>query len=401
MTKFDLSQLVRPKIYSLEPYRCARDDFKEGILLDANENTHGQIVSVSASNDKDFYNSFKNSPLNRYPDPHQLGLKQRIVNFRNSEVTNLPEDEKLVVNNICLGVGSDESIDALIRTTCRPGNDKLLICPPTYGMYKISSIINDIEYIQVPLDLQFDLEVEQVKKQLKDSANNIKLVLLTTPGNPTGKLISKSKIVDLLEWGLENWNGLIVADEAYIDFSPVGLSLSTLVNKYSNLVVFQTLLKSFGLAGIRLGITFASKELASILNALKAPYNISTLTSKIATDALSEESIKLMYETADIIKKERTKLIKRFEEEFDNFGEIIGGGLDANFILIEVLKDGVPDSKFAKQVYHKMATEKQVVVRYRGDETNCKGALRITIGTEEENKSLVENFKLVFQELLN
>ncbi|GMM35882.1 histidinol-phosphate transaminase [Saccharomycopsis crataegensis] len=402
MAKFDLSTLVRPKIYSLEPYRCARDDFKEGILLDANENTHGPALSKASS----LYQAFKDSELNRYPDPHQIDFKTLVAHFRNSEaqtpgaLVNLTKDDKpLSAANMCLGVGSDESIDALIRTVCRPGIDSLIICPPTYGMYKISSQINDVEIVSVPLCLEdFEIDLPKIQETLASRGDSIKMILITTPGNPTGRLVSPAKLEKLLQWSLENWNGLVVADEAYIDFSDIGSSVSVLVNKYPNLVTFQTLSKSFGLAGIRLGITFASEELAGVLNALKAPYNISTLTSTIAQEALTPQSIAQMRSTVDIIKAQRSKLIQEFKE-IDNFGKVIGGGLDSNFILVETLNNnGKPDSAFAKKVYENMAINKKTVVRYRGNELGCVGALRISIGTAEENKTLVENFKKTFAE---
>lgn len=402
MTKFDLSTLVRPKIYNLEPYRCARDDFKEGILLDANENTHGSALPAGSS----LYEAFKDSELNRYPDPHQIDLKAKICDFRNSEAAvdgatvTSAGSEKLAPENLCLGVGSDESIDALIRTVCVPGKDSLMICPPTYGMYKISSVINDIDIVSVPLQMEdFDVDEAKVREVLLEKGDSVKLVLITSPGNPTGRLVSVSKIQALLEWGLANWNGLFVVDEAYIDFSPIGSSCSVLVNKYPNLVVFQTLSKSFGLAGIRFGITFASKELAGVLNALKAPYNISTLTAAIAHEAVSKEGIREMRSKVEQIVFERSKLLSELSK-LDNMGKVIGGGLDSNFILIEVLnKEGKPDSDLAKKVYEKMAVEKKTVVRFRGTELGCTGGLRITVGTAEENKLMVENFKKVFDEL--
>lgn len=411
MPKFDLSTLVRPKIYSLEPYRCARDDFKEGILLDANENTHGPMLSNDQLSDL----NITNEELNRYPDPHQIDLKTKIANFRNREATIsdglqkqlkivTPKDPKdqVTAENLCLGVGSDESIDALIRTICRPGKDKLLICPPTYGMYKITSQINDVDIVPVPLNFDtFEVQEDKIISTIKDDPNrSIKMVFVTSPGNPTAKLVDVTRIEKLLQWGLENWNGLVVVDEAYVDFSPIGSSFSVLVNKYPNLVVFQTLSKSFGLAGIRLGITFASKELARVLNALKAPYNISSLTSEIANKAVSEENIKRMRETTNIYEVEKQKLLQEFKQ-IKQFGKVIGG-LDANFILIQVVNSSnEPDSTFAKKVYEKMAVEKKVVVRYRGSEPGCAGALRITIGTEEENKIMVQKFKEVFAELGN
>ncbi|CCH43561.1 Histidinol-phosphate aminotransferase [Wickerhamomyces ciferrii] len=390
MSSFNLDTLVRPNILTLEPYRCARDDFKEGILLDANENAYGPSLT-----DLSQYES--TLELNRYPDPHQLELKQKIVDFRNGENKyEISKNEQITPENLCLGVGSDESIDALIRTVCVPGKDKLLIAPPTYGMYSISSTINDVEIVKVPLDFEkFQIQPDLINEILsKDSS--IKLVYITTPGNPTGASVDFSLIEKVLS--NPNWNGLVVADEAYVDFAPIGSSLSTLVEKYPNLVVLQTVSKSFGLAGIRLGITFANKRLSSILNALKAPYNISSLTSDIASRSLSPEGIKLMRQRVEILNSERSRLWESLQK-FKNIGKLIGG-LDANFLLIEVIdENGKPSSPLAKQFYEKLATTKGVVVRYRGGEPGCSGGLRITVGTKEENDALSERFQVVAKEL--
>ncbi|KAH3679139.1 hypothetical protein WICMUC_001150 [Wickerhamomyces mucosus] len=390
MSSFNLDTLVRPRILSLEPYRCARDDFKEGILLDANENAYGPSIT-------DLKKEEQKLELHRYPDPHQLELKQLMVNFRNSENKfPLNDDQLLTTENLCLGVGSDESIDALIRTICIPGKDKLLTAPPTYGMYSICATINDIEIVKVPLDFTtFQINPEKINDAITKDPS-IKLVYITTPGNPTGTLIDFQLILKILE--NPNWNGLVIADEAYIDFATIGSSLSTLVNKYPNLIVFQTLSKSFGLASIRLGFTFANKRLSGILNALKAPYNISTLTSDVAIRALKPDAITLMRANCEILNNERSKLIKNLSGlKFIN-GLI--GGEDANFILIQIANENdEPDSPRAKFIYEKLANDKGVVVRYRGNEPGCAGCLRVTIGTIEENKILLNRFQQVVDEL--
>lgn len=393
MPNFQLSKLVRPNIYSLEPYRCARDDFSEGILLDANENPYGPSLEES---------SVYQENLNRYPDPNQIKLKQKIVGFRNLEASQadapikFPGDNFAIEPaNLCLGVGSDECIDSLIRTVCVPGKDRVLICPPTYGMYKISSQINDVGVISVPLEFStFDVQEDKIIEALKNEGESIKIVFLTTPGNPTGNLISAKRIENLLQWSLDNWNGLVVLDEAYIDFAPIGSSHCVLVNKYPNLAVLQTLSKSFGLAAIRLGVTFASKDLSIILNSLKAPYNISSVTSEIANSALNESSLAIMKWYVEKTLQQKTFLLQEFKT-IKQFGKVIGGR-DANFILIQVLNEGgQPDSIVAKKLYLKLATEQKVVVRFRGNEPGCTGALRITIGTAEENVELVEKIKHV------
>lgn len=400
---FDISKIIRPNILTLEPYRCARDDFKEGILLDANENTHGPAIVNITSKEESL-------GLNRYPDPHQVELKDQIVEFRVSEsersqVPNfkfdIPDELKIDFENLCLGVGSDESIDSLIRCCIKPGVEKMLICPPTYGMYSICATVNDVkEIVKVPLNF----DNFQINKDLlfdtisKDEA--IKLIYLTSPGNPTGKLIDLNDVIEILNKIEEiSWNGLFILDEAYIDFSPVGSSLSVLVNKYKNLVVLQTLSKSFGLAGIRLGITFANKEISAVLNAIKYPYNISNLTSDIAIRSTTKESLELMKKNCDLIIEQREIVLKNLLN-LRGVGKNIGG-LDSNFILLQIVdKNGEPNNELCNKVYQNLAVDNSVVVRFRGNEPGCNSCLRITIGTKEENEILVSKFEKVLNELL-
>lgn len=393
----DFRSIIRPNIYSLEPYRCARDDFKEGILLDANENTHGPALSQPSDSEKQLQ-------LNRYPDPHQEELKQQIIEFRNSQ-PNEHSKQNLKVSNLCLGVGSDESIDMLLRCCCVPGKDKLLICPPTYGMYSICATVNDVEIVKVPLttpDFQIDINAI-VEKVTADPT--IKLLYLTSPGNPTAQLINPDDIIKLLqETDEKNWNGLIVVDEAYIDFTAPkdnghSQSMSTLVNQYANLVVLQTLSKSFGLAGIRLGITYCDEQLARILNAMKYPYNISSLTSDVAIRATSpNKGLQVMQNYVKSIIEQREFVLEKILQ-FEYVGRNIGG-LDANFILVEILdKDKKPSNEVANKLYNTLAVDNAVVVRFRGKELNCTGALRVSIGTEEENKVMLQKFERVLNEI--
>lgn len=382
---FDLSKFVRPKIYNLEPYRCARDDFTEGILLDANENTHGSSLTLETP--------FQ--PLNRYPDPHQVELKKLIASYRNAQVSDKQSFEELTYENLCLGVGSDESIDAMMRATCVPQKNKILICPPTYGMYTITADINDLDVVKVPLlptrskdSLKFQLDLPKVISTL-EADESIRLLFITSPGNPTAAKIDTDDVIEILN----KWqNGFVVVDEAYIDFTSG--SLSTLVNKYPNLVVFQTLSKAFGLAGVRVGISFTSKELSRILNSMKAPYSVSTMASELAINSFSKGSIEKLNSSIASIRTGRDFLVKELTSLPYIDDELIGG-LDANFILIRVIPE-----ELAQKVYLKMATESKVVVRYRGNEINCKGGLRISIGTSEENEKLVQEFKKNMQELL-
>lgn len=364
-----LKDIVRPNIYNLESYRCARDDFSEGILLDANENTHGPAVS-SLTQDEAILE------LNRYPDPHQVELKKAICKFRGGGLT--PE-------NLYLGVGSDEAIDSLIRALCKPGDEKLLICPPTYGMYSVSADINDVGIVKVPLDLpSFDINPDAVLEAL-NADKKIKLVYICSPGNPTGKLVSHEKIEKILN----GWtNGIIVVDEAYIDFADGMPTAAPLVNHYPRLAVMQTLSKSFGLAGLRLGMCFAHPELARVLNALKAPYNISSTTSAVAQRALEDSSIEIMKKYVGLIKSERSRLIEELSK-INGIGRNIGG-LDANFVLMEILdKEGKPSNERALSIYNTMATDRKIVVRFRGKELGCTGCVRISIGTPEENTKVI------------
>lgn len=394
---FDIKKVLRPNILKLEPYRCARDDYKEGVLLDANENTHG--VSVG---DISTYES--GLELNRYPDPHQMELKKQIVDFRNKNASGLLKKETPLLDaaNLCLGVGSDESIDLLLRCVCTPGKDKLLVCPPTYGMYSVCATVNDVQLVKVPLTVpDFQTDNDRIVSAVKADPS-IKLIYLTSPGNPTAKLIAPSHIIALLE-SLQDWNGFLVVDEAYIDFTSVdssgaSQSMSSLINQYANLVVMQTLSKSFGLAGIRLGVTFAPKELAWYLNSMKYPYNISSLTSDMATRATSKAGLKIMNDTAQLITSQRGYLLEELQK-MPQIGKNLGG-LDSNFLLLEVLdKDGKPSNEVAKKVYERLAQTHQVVVRFRGTELNCTGALRITVGTPAENEVMLKKFKTCFGEI--
>lgn len=384
---FDIPSIVRPNVRTLVPYRCARDDFKEGILLDANENTHGSALAKVS----EWESSLE---LNRYPDPHQGELKQQIVDFRNAvpnqSVKNV--SRLLSVDNLCLGVGSDESIDLLLRCVCTPGQDKLLVCPPTYGMYLICATINDVALVKVPLKSPgFQIDREAILEALS-ADKNIKLVYLTSPGNPTGQLINIEEIVALLEEALSVWKGFVVVDEAYIDFTAAGLSMATLVNQYPNLVVMQTLSKSFGLAGIRLGVTYAALQLSRYLNSMKYPYNISSLTADVATRATNSEGLNTMQVLVDEITLQRDVVLRELQK-IDGVGRNIGG-LDANFLLLEILdKSGTPSNTVAERLYNKLAVDNQVVVRFRGKELNCTGALRISIGTAAENAELAKKFR--------
>ncbi|KAH0536155.1 hypothetical protein FGG08_006942 [Glutinoglossum americanum] len=325
--------------------------------------------------------------LNRYPDPHQLDLKQLLCSFRN---THTHTSRSLSPDNLFIGVGSDEAIDALLRCFCRPGIDKILTCPPTYGMYAVSAQVNDIEVVKVPLDIanSYALQPDAINEVLSQDPA-IKLFYACSPGNPTANLVEKNALIKVLEH--PTWNGIVVLDEAYIDFASEGSSLAEWVTEWPNLVVMQTLSKGFGLAGIRLGAVFTSPPIARLLNSLKAPYNISSPTSALAISALSPKSLGVM-------RAHRAQILTQRQRMLAELPQIPGigrhrGGQDANFLLMEILDKpgGRPCNKVALALYEELAEKRGVVVRFRGKELGCEGCLRITVGTEEEvGRMLVE-----------
>jgi histidinol-phosphate aminotransferase len=340
---FSLDLLVRENVKKLVPYSSARDDFKgeAKIFLDANENSLGSPLSK-------WYN--------RYPDPHQFRVKEK-----------LSEIKKLPIENIFLGNGSDECIDILQRAFCEPGIDNLIICPPTYGMYEVCANINNVEVRKVKLTPGFQLDMEAVEQAID---GNTKMIFLCSPNNPTGNSLHHEDV----EVVLDNYFGLVVIDEAYINFSRQK-SFSTLLVEYPNLVVMQTLSKAWGLAALRVGITLASREIIDILNKIKPPYNINQASQDLALQALEE--IQQVNEMIIEIVKERENLsaalvnLSYVEKVFPT---------DANFLLVKMNN--------AVSVYKKLL-EQGIVVRDRSRVELCEGCLRITVGTPEENKALL------------
>ncbi|KAF4554414.1 Histidinol-phosphate aminotransferase-like protein [Elsinoe fawcettii] len=403
---FDLSKCARPNILALEPYRCARDDYKDdgtNILLDANENAYGPGLSISANGSyTDGTTNGQSSDLkvdflglNRYPDPHQEDLKEGLCRLRN---THAHTKKNITAENLFVGVGSDEAIDALIRAFCRPGKDKILTCPPTYGMYAVSAQVNDVEVVKVPLDVEkgFQLQPDLINQKLSQDSS-IKLVYVCSPGNPTANLVKKEDVQKILEH--PTWNGVVILDEAYIDFAPDGASLAEWVSEWPNLVVMQTLSKAFGLAGIRLGAAFTSSEIAALLNNLKAPYNIANPTSQIAKAALEERNLSVMRDN-------RTKILRQRERMLKELPQIPGvgrfrGGQASNFLLVEMLdqQGGKPSNEVALGVYERLAESRGVVVRFRGKEMGCQGCLRITVGTEDEVSRFLTELKSVLRDI--
>jgi histidinol-phosphate aminotransferase len=264
-------------------------------------------------------------------------------------------------------------------------------------MYSVSAQVNDVTLVKVPLQLpSFDLDVPAIISAL-DADSSIKLAYLCSPGNPTGKLLKKEDVQTILE---HNWNGVVVLDEAYIDFAPEGTSLAEWVTEWPNLVVMQTLSKAFGLAGIRLGAAFADPAIARLLNSMKAPYNIPNPTSQLARAALSPKHLEVMRKNKDLIVQQRERLIK----ELPNVPGIgnLHGGVESNFLLYQILdapadQGGKPSNETALAVYEGLAEEKGVVVRFRGKEHGCLGCLRITVGTEKEVDRFLQEIRVVLE----
>lgn len=407
MPPFNLATCARPNILALEPYRCARDDYKDdghNILLDANENAYGPPLSgetaaaLQAQGSEGSGTQIDLLGLHRYPDPHQHDLKRLLCSLRN---THAHTDRILGPEHLFVGVGSDEAIDALLRAFCVPGRDTILVCPPTYGMYSVSAQVNDVGLVKVPLlpAPGFQLDVAAILKTLDAAAagrNHVKLAYLCSPGNPTGSLLAKEDVRAVLEH--PTWNGIVVLDEAYVDFADDGASLAEWVAEWPNLVVMQTLSKAFGMAGIRLGAAFCAPDVARLLNSLKAPYNVSSPTSALASYAVGAEGLAAM-------RANRARIVEQRERLMAELPKILGvgrlrGGRESNFLLYEMLnEEDRPDNKTALAVYEGLAETKGVVVRFRGKEHGCLGCLRITVGTEAECTRFLESIKKALAEV--
>ncbi|WP_420149713.1 histidinol-phosphate transaminase [Spirosoma sp.] len=343
---FTLQSILRPHILSLTPYSSARDEYtgKVGVFLDANENPIGSTTDTG--------------DYNRYPDPHQLVIKQKLAPIK--EVR--PEQ-------IFLGNGSDEPIDLLVRATCVPGKDNMLIMPPTYGMYEVSAAVNDVDIIKVPLTPDFQVDVQAVLAAITERT---KLIWLCSPNNPSGNLLQDEAIRTILDAANHS---LVIVDEAYIDFADTP-SWTTQLDTYPNLVVLQTFSKAWGLAALRLGMCFASEELINVLNKIKPPYNISAPTQRLAFDALSHEAAK--NEMVTKILAARQKLA----ENLRSLPSVQGvHPSDANFLLVKFDQ--------AKQVFDHLI-DQQVIVRDRSKVKLCDNCLRISVGTDAENERLLD-----------
>ncbi|GAA5854163.1 hypothetical protein JCM8547_008250 [Rhodosporidiobolus lusitaniae] len=393
---FSLEKAIRKNILSLLPYRCARDDYSDGVLLDANENAIGHSLPPSSQEGVAIDTSFDDLDLNRYPSPTHYDVKQRLCELRN-----VPS-----VDNFFLGVGSDEAIDLLFRIACIPGKDRVLVCPPTYGMYGVCAQVNDVEVVKVDLDVTggaFTPRVDEINAALSAASktpNPIKLTFLCSPGNPTGTLIPLDDVRKVLS--NPDYDGLVVVDEAYIDFADPSKdsAVKLLVEEgWQNLVVMQTLSKGFGLAAIRLGIAISSPPLIQVLNNIKAPYNISTPTASLALRALSPTGLSLFRQNISTLNTNRSWLHSALFET-PGIVTILGAG-HANFLVVQVgSKEDPkkPDNERAKKAYLHLAETDKVVVRFRGNEIGCEACLRITVGTREECERVVERLRTFLQE---
>ena len=341
-----ISDLVRDNIRDLKPYSSARDEYKDAtsqemIFLDANENP------------------FENG-VNRYPDPQQNSVKDLL-----SEIKGISKE------NILLGNGSDEVLDLIFRAFCEPKKDNIITLPPTYGMYSVLANINAIENRKILLNTDYQPKVNQILDAVDEQS---KILFLCSPNNPSGNSFSVEKVEELLQ----KFKGLVVIDEAYIDFSEQNSWINKL-DLFPNLIITQTLSKAYGLAGIRLGVCYASKEIVTILNKIKPPYNVNELTQQKAINRL--QNMKSVEEEVEKIKQERNKLIKSLKEV--SFIKIIYP-TDCNFVLVKV--------DDATKRYNQLI-EKGIVIRNRTTQPLCENCLRFTVGTSKENERLIQSLK--------
>lgn len=341
----DLKKYFRPHILSLTPYASARDEYEgtEGIFLDANENPLGSITE---------------QPFNRYPDPYQLALKKKIAAIKG-----------VLPNQLFLGNGSDEAIDLLIRATCTPQRDEVIILPPTYGMYEVSASVNEVRLVKVSLTPDFGIDLPAVLSAITPQT---KLIFLCSPNNPTGNVLQQEAMLTILE----RFPGLVVVDEAYIDFSPEHTLVRQLA-KFPNLVILQTFSKAWGLASLRLGMAFAAPEIVAILNKIKPPYNINGMTQELINASLHDELHK--NEMVAQILQAREQL-RHSLQQLPVVQHVYPS--DASFLLVKVTD--------AKAVYRYLI-EQKIIVRDRSGVRLCENCLRISVGTPEENGQLAKS----------
>jgi len=339
----DLEQLLRSNIQSLKPYSSARGEFsgEASIFLDANENPF-------------------NAPFNRYPDPLQRTLKERIASIKG-----------VAAEHIFLGNGSDEAIDLVFRAFCEPGVDNVVTISPSYGMYQVCADVNNVKVSTVLLNEDFSLDADKV---LAACDAQTKLIFLCSPNNPSGNILASKEIVKILE----GFDGLVIIDEAYIDFCPQASWLPNLED-YPQLVVLQTFSKAWGMAAVRLGMAFASSEIIAVLNKIKYPYNINILTQNVALELLQD--VENMKGWVDILLSERFVLEEALAK-LPSVKHVYPS--DANFILVRMDR--------AKDVYQSLV-DRGLIVRDRSKVELCDDCLRITVGAPEENKTLLKYLK--------
>jgi histidinol-phosphate aminotransferase len=336
----NINKLLRENIRNLKPYSSAREEFsgEATAFLDANENPY-------------------NSPWNRYPDPRQVKLKTRVG-----------EIKKIPVQNIFLGNGSDEPIDLLFRAFCEPGKDNIVSINPTYGMYRVAADTNDISVNLVPLNSDFELDADAV---LAAVTPQTKIVFLCSPNNPSGNALDHNAMLRIVE----GFSGIVVVDEAYIDFCSEKSFLPVL-GQYPNLVILQTFSKAWGMAGLRLGMAFATEQIIEVLSRIKYPYNLNILTQQTALELLADEQQK--FDWVAIILKEREKMIENLKK-YPFVVKVYP--TDSNFILIK--------THDPRGIYQYLVDEK-IIVRDRSSISLCEGCLRISIGSPEENTAFIE-----------
>ncbi|WP_353164559.1 histidinol-phosphate transaminase [Empedobacter brevis] len=348
MNYFNLDSIIRPNVKAMKAYSSARDEFQEinddFIFLDANENPF-------------------NNGLNRYPDPLQRNVKSILSKLKN-----------VAAEQILLGNGSDEVLDLIFRAFCEPNQDNVIAISPSYGMYRVLANLNAVEYRKSLLsEADFQPKIEDIFSKVDD---HTKMIFLCSPNNPTGEIIKRESILEIVN----RFNGLVIIDEAYIDFATEPSWIGEIKN-YPNVIVTQTLSKAVGLAGIRLGILYASQEIVDVLNKIKPPYNINQLTQLKAIEILND--YRKVIETTNTILQQKQALENALTEI--SFVEKIYPS-DANFILIKV------DN--ANKRYNQLV-EKGIVIRNRNNDDLCKNCLRITVGTEVENQKLIQTFKTI------
>ncbi|MBP9108548.1 MAG: histidinol-phosphate transaminase [Pyrinomonadaceae bacterium] len=344
---FELENLVRPNIRNLKPYSSARSEFEGSaeVFLDANENAFGSPAGAG---------------LNRYPDPLQRELKDRVASIKG-----------VSPSQIFVGNGSDEAIDLLFRIFCESGRDTVITCPPTYGMYRVSADINDVTVREIRLTADFQLDVPAILAAISATT---KLIFICSPNNPTGNLMSREAILEIAR----QFKGIVVVDEAYIDFAPEPSMIAEL-DALPNLVVLQTFSKAWGMAGVRVGLAFASSKIIDLMNRVKPPYNVSGIAQQATIDALdSRSTVKNWIESA---RNERSRLEKVLTEV--HLVKRVYPS-DANFLLVQV--------DDANSIYQYLI-EKKIVVRNRNNIELCEGCLRITVGTYEENTAVLDALK--------